>query len=475
MRFFLLLNLIIISASYAENKLSISKTVEQIIIDSKSKDCIVRKKSAMILGKYNSQIAMKALVNCLSDENDMVRNAALVSIMEKNYIPQYAKENIFYLLVDSNVHTRRLASSSLMKLYIPQINNRPNLCKIIKMALSDKDDIVRENMISNINYINFNIPNNILENALKDSNDNIKIVALNKILNYRNKKILLDTMIELSKSKNIIIKKTLLSSMRFLTKTNKFEEVIQTLIKDDDIGIKAEAISLALSKQILIDFETIKGILLSKQIEENLGVKIISYITIRKDNLIFFQNLLKDERVKYRSIVLSKIINSRYRKEIDIWSFLNDESIEVRKVASYAILKYNSKKNIDDLFDFINSPYSDVREFLVIYATKQEQSVCESLLLELLLDEDENVRLLVLSRIYNKQIKDWLNIIILALDEDSELICNLVVKILSKHFKVATYAEKISIEKAFNIFLDNPAKSPYLKTKIQTILLLKNK
>ncbi len=430
-----------------EQKSSVKKdtkasTIVKCLKDITDKSPIVRKKAAMIIGKYNTTETNNALVKALSDDDENVRNAALVSTMEKRITPRNAGEPIFLLLNDSNVHTRRLASSSLPRLIgsFYSLQRSKSFNKIIialTKAFADKDIIVRTNMINYSNFFLGIMPDKIFDSALKDSDDDIRIIALQKIIKARKINILLNNIVTLSKDKKPLIRKNLLVGLKGVRSTNKIKSVINNLLKDNNFDVSTEALILALKNHYSPDLQTIESRLFSPQLSQKKGLEIIGAIGINQDTLPLYKKLLSYEREEYKAVAIQKLSYSKFSYILNekVLKFLKEESYSIREIAGRVLLKNPQIIEFKTMLEFIESPYYDVRYLLISLSKNLNKENAEELLMELICDDNEKVRAGTISEIYRRKVTDWEDILIQSLEEESFIICQVSVYTLLNNLK----------------------------------------
>ncbi|MBP1583757.1 MAG: HEAT repeat domain-containing protein, partial [Victivallales bacterium] len=88
-------------------------TVRRCLEDLQSQDAAVRRRGALVVGKYDVPEAREALSRCLGDEDVQVRRSALVSLAEGHNLPEEVKMPVMRRLADADVEVRRLVSSML--------------------------------------------------------------------------------------------------------------------------------------------------------------------------------------------------------------------------------------------------------------------------------------------------------------------------------------------------------------------------
>ena len=174
------------------------ETIAKCLRDLKSEDVDARRRAAMVIGKYRTLATEMAVIQCLRDPDRQVRQSALVSLTEERFLPAAARMDVFRLLLDSDVHIRRLASAMIPEAsgvmirgpvqirgntVIQAGGNRSNddnaeALLILNQALDDEDFSVRRNVLAAARYFPEPLEPERLVKFFKDDSKEVRALAL---------------------------------------------------------------------------------------------------------------------------------------------------------------------------------------------------------------------------------------------------------------------------------------------------------
>ncbi len=470
-----------IFAGFADNKkiggennaLSEIETIKNCLIEVKSESSKIRRKAVMILGKYNTPEVLNALTITLNDNDKDVRYSAIVSLLEINIIQKNTLLPLFKLLLDSNVHARRLISSSLPKLFRNYIfgnlskDELKQITKCIIIAFSDSDNVVRMNMINYSDLFMISLPDKLLNNAINDKNRDIRILALKKIKEHKKYQIINNNMVKLAKDKDDIIRNNLSIYLKSMPKSYNLRDALKILIKDKNISIVGNVIIVSLQRNINISLEKIKSVLENPKLDVKIGSNIISLYNWDKSNISFLEKLLNENSAEYKITALQKLSICKFYNFTtkQYKNLLNDENFNIRNYTTI-ILRHNKFSDYKFIKKFIMSEYIDIRKAIIYLSNNLKESEAEDILMELIFDESDKIRVLVISEIHRRKINNWEDILIQSLEDSNIIISQTAVYSLIGHLKSK------KVKKALLIFIkETPHK--ILSKQIKNILIRK--
>ena len=416
-----------------------SETIEKCLIDLSSDSVETRKKAVMILGKYDRPVAFLNIIAALGDKHEKVRTSALVSLFEKRQLPTVALVPLLDLLGDENIHIRRLVSSSLNKLAMLMYQyNADELQKKTKRvfieAFSDSDSSVRYNMVKYYNSQFAEFAPNLLDGPLGDAQVKIRIAALQCIVSTGEYELLYKHMDKLVIDDDPTIRLNLAQGLSRAGANPKVFGVLRILLRDTQVNIAANAAVSLMNAQKQVDSELIEHLLNNPEIDTRVGVSLITELAGNKDgepNLILA--LLKHSKSEFRTAAfqVSRRVRGLQIPTKILLSAFDDESMKVRR--EVGMLIYTDRRiSIDDIADFSLSEYSDVRRDLVRCTSRFSSGDAELLLSDLLLDEDEQVRIAVLGEYSRRRIVGYQDILMLSLEDPNEKIQIAAVSLLMR-------------------------------------------
>jgi len=171
-----------------------AQTIAKCLADLKQDDVALRRRAAMVLGKYSVPVAQAAMVGCLGDPDDVVRQSALVALSEQRALPPGVQKPVIRLLVDPNVHIRRIASSLLrdvlgrarfrtIAVRPGQVRRPPSLLDaesrdLLNRALDDEDVIIKKNVLSLHSLAGGFLEKERLQKCFAEGDREVRVLAL---------------------------------------------------------------------------------------------------------------------------------------------------------------------------------------------------------------------------------------------------------------------------------------------------------
>ncbi len=225
----------------------------------------VRRRAALIIGKYPRAMATAALIAALDDTDAVVRRNALVSICENNAHLRLAGMAVLRRLTDDDVTVRRLASSVIPQslgvfisgdAYISpnaqitagsrkrSASEAEETQRLLTAALNDSDDAVRRNALLGIRYFPGIFDHATLEKFIDSTDAEIWSIALNLYaLRSDAPQDAIRKRLEerLAKTNDTSQRRIILNIVRS-TKLAVAEPLLRLLLKDESSQIRAEAL-----------------------------------------------------------------------------------------------------------------------------------------------------------------------------------------------------------------------------------------
>lgn len=413
------------------------ETIAKCLRDLKSEDSEIRKRAALILGKYEKKEAVAALISQLDDPVADVRRTALVSLLENNFIPSNASIRVLEMMADSDVHIRRLASSCvpqamIFNRFVRRLPNSqgsqkvsmlpPDAVKAIKAAFSDPDVIVRKNMITHFNYFTDLVSPETLANLLTDSDRDVRILALKQALLYLNPETL-PQLEKLARDPDRLIRLNLASGLSFQGGENSVK-ILRKLAADKDIQIAAEALISFLKIGRRPTSDLLISTLDNPELDPLQGQRIIATLpALGPEAEPILKKLLNSDRPEYRSEALKQYgLEFRDKLTFDqLLATLNDPSSQVREVAVQLLSNWPDIAP-EKLAPLVEHSKVEARVALVDICRRLPQKQAEPFVADLLLDDSDRVRKKALLQYVRRKMPDWFDIASQTLkDPDKEI------------------------------------------------------
>ena len=411
--------------SFAETE---NETISKCLTDLKSKDVDKRRRAVLILCKYQSSEVYQSLIPSLSDPDSKVRESVVIGFIESRMMMRNAAMPILRRLLDTNVHTRRMVSSTLL----PRITfylhgHREESTKILRKAIKDKDAIVRKNLINNYYTLRRNLSTADFSHLLADPSSEIRFLALTKLSQVLAFEDLTPYLDKLIVDKDKKIRAQILKSLGGFGVSGR--KYLTLMAKDEDTGIAARAMAYTRNEQYL---DAIFQIILSSASPSDLIVDLTQIIiNWNEKSQQFVYKLLEHADETRRFAALSAI--NRMRKTIPqktLLKLVGDDSSRVRKLSTSLLTQ--TKVSAKIVSSLALSDYKDVRAQalrLAVRNSADNSSMIEALY-DLMLDEEITIRVKALQAIWMCNAPDKYDIYSQSLTDSEPMIRDMAARML---------------------------------------------
>ena len=422
-----------------------SETIAKCLEDLKSDAVDVRKRAVLILGKYSNHLARSGVIRSLSDSNPDIRRSALVSLTEKPVTRDAAKP-MLKMIGDPDVHIRRIASS-----YIPEIlrgyggprffhlggssvgKSSEDLKKIITRAFIDIDTIVRKNMMTHYHYFREFLNKDTLKQLLNDSDREVRVLALNASVAVFQGREFIDIASSMSSDPDSTIRQRL-TEILANTNTPAAVEVLQKLTKDEEFEISTAAFLALFKRSDLSVYPELRKRLDSPKVSSQTVTNIIRLIPMMgNDGEQALVELINSPDPSLRHTAL-EVYGQSYGDKANVTmltELMTDQSKRIRETASRIFLRL-PEFVVEDLNALVTSPYADVRRTVLILSRRISTAQVKSVLMELILDDIIDIRILALQEVVQRRVDGWESIVELTLTDDTVEIQQKTVMLLLK-------------------------------------------
>ena len=429
---------------------SVDGTLNNAAVKLKSAKLEDRVGAAKLLGKYPGNDAGLMLIGALDDPSELVRRAALVSIVEhfNNGAPIYEQalaEKIFSTLADPDVEVRREVSALIPRL-VPglmrsgmeriQINGRTvfrslpgrlrdDLALLVEGGLLDSDSIVRQNILKHHYSLRIQIKPEVFGALLEDDDIGVLLVALDQVRMYAKQPAVFRKFEELSNHPDSGVRAKLAKTTLSLGRSfPEYRKVLRLLTNDrvDDIATLA-AVDLARLGERVSD-EMVARII--KYLSEARGLYgkaetlFYSLSALGKDGARVYQSLLSHSSPSMRSRAWERHLNlSQGWKSSSAWiPALEDRDLQVREAVIKTIRGRVQEINEKDLQYLIQHQHGDVRVLAAELLLVADKKLVEDCYFDLLIDDQSLVRSTTLRVLSNLRIEGWVSLHARSLNDD---------------------------------------------------------
>lgn len=437
----LLCSLTLFSQPAAEPVLqqNLAATVAQCLKDLQSDDLLTRRAAALLIGKYDSPEAKKALLNCLQDEDPGIRQSALVSLTEEEFrLPPETGAEILRLLSDPDVHVRRIASSLLdrasqgNRIVGANIIIRGNLQdnaqtqlplaeKYLNLALQDEDRSVRRNTLLAAGYFPGLLKADRLMPFLQEDSKELQVLALRALSRCREDKAVLAAQLEaLLHSPHAELRRELVNTAANFGEAGL--PLLQALAKDPQAAVRLPAIGILARDKSAENLALLKTAVLDENIPAELRSPLVSLLRLyAEQGRPVLEALLQSQSASLRQAALRILALPGGNEDFNPAPFLaalQDSSPENRRLAMSALRRNKTSLSRHQALALLKSKFADLRAFS--FQLVEDQALLLEMAPLAILDDEPALRRAALQVYARQKPEDYRDILIAALhDEDS--------------------------------------------------------
>ena len=429
---------------------TINGTLNQAAKKIKSNNLQERVGAAKLLGKYPGTQAGLLLIGALDDTSELVRRAALVSLVEhfNNGSPVYEQalaEKIFSKLADPDVEVRREVSALIPRL-VPglmrsgmeriQVNGRTvfrsipgrlreDLQRIVENGLLDPDSIVRQNVLKHHYPLRIQINPQTFGKLLGDKDSAVLLIALDQLRMYATLPGILPKVESLTLHPDIGVRSKLAKVALSIGRSfPEYRKVLRKMTNDDeheiatlaavDLARLGEGVSPEMIERIIQYLSQSRG-LYGKA--ENL---FYSLSVLGRDASRIYQSLLKHPSASMRAKAWERHLSMQEGwNSPALWiPALEDRDLQVRETVLALVRGRVEKIGEDDLRLLIRHNQGDVRALAAELLLVADEEVVEECYFDLLIDDQSLVRSTTLRALANLRFNDWVILHSRSLNDD---------------------------------------------------------
>ena len=416
------------------------QTIRKCLDDLDSEEVSVRRRAILLLSKYQDPKVTQALLKSLEDSSASVRLASLVGIVERDKL--WSKEvvqAVLYHLKDKDIHIRRLSSAHIQKLLFPYLlKNKDILTPEIKACLlsayRDPDPGIRKNMFDLYSYFRSFIPRKIMIDALKDEDRLIRIKALDICSRILSRNDFLKQVKSMTKDSDQLIRLHLLKLIQYKIPATMARPILDDLIHDQDFSVSTAARVLLFLHGNVQQAEELLKRLDNPRMDSKMAARFIYRLVSvlgRKKAKEELQNLMAHSNARYRALALQNYLLFFPDKEsMDILvRFFADPSQHVRRTATQIWLR-KKQYTSEQIEKVIMSSYMDVRRVGLTLANILARDYAKAVLMDLILDESNKIRLQALEIMMKRRINGWKTVIRQSLESPDPVVRSYLLKLI---------------------------------------------
>ncbi len=408
------------------------ETISKCLADLSSPSADVRRRAVLILGKYTNPGALSGIIQSLNDTDAGIRRSALVSLTERASLSSTSAEAILQRIDDPDVHIRRIVSSYLRQLLstyrvrparhsaTPAGPMSPALQQRLVNALRDADTVVRRNMVAHFSYLKFLLTSQHLVHLLGDTDREVRILALDAAKHVLDDATFIQLVSDLVHDSDRLIRLRL-AKILAKTRSTSATPLLRKLSTDEDFEVSTEALLALFTQRDFSHYSPLRQRLDDIRMDSTTASLVISqlrYFGVQGNTalveLIDHPNpTIKDKALQTYGQGMGGIA------DVDlILRCLQDASRPVRDTAGQILLRLKTPPRAA-IGTLASSNYADIRLLAVDLAHRLPGRFTAPVLLDLILDDDFEVRMAALSEIIRSRPAGWEQIIERTLDDDN--------------------------------------------------------
>ncbi len=423
----------------APARTSKAETILKATLDLRQGEEGARVGAAKLLGKYPGTSTSISLVGALEDPSPLVRRAAIVSLAEHAGVgyPMYELsllEKVFSKIGDQDVEVRREVSAMIPRLAgglmrsrmeVVEVNGRkvyrsfpaslrPDLYEMAQKAMLDEDAIVRQNLLKYYQYLRVNLPMEIFEKLLKDTDQGVLLTALSQLSSNAREPRIIRRIEELAEHADRGIRLKVIAVSRDCNRYDfRYRSILRKMTGDKDLEVASmAAVELARLGERLTSpvIERIKEYLLSARgMTAQVTTILYAVSAMGEDGVGIYRALTNHSSSRMRTVAWQRLLNlTSGWKNPSLWlPAMEDKDKAVRDAVLVSLRGRVAELNDSQMSALTLSKYSDVRVFAgQCLLTASEDSV-RDLGFELLIDEDEVVRSTAIRALGARKLPGW--------------------------------------------------------------------
>ena len=431
-----------------------AQTIEKCLRDLQSDDVDDRRRAAMIIGKYHTQITDAAVIRCLRDPDRQVRQSALVSLTEERYLPTQARMEIFRLLLDSDVHIRRLASSMIPEASGVMIrgpvqlngnmviragggrsdDDNAEILLILNQALDDKDFSVRRNVLAAARFFPQSLDPERLEKFFKDESNEVRVLALMSYGRaYLPEERTAKAIAPLVDDPDVSVRQEVARQAGRYAAHG--DAILAKLLEDKDIVVRVEAVRAYANHQNEQAFEPLKKTILDENVPSEYRRLLLPPLRdFGEQGMPVFESLLKGRNATMAAEAMNMLAINRSKKIKPAFfiSYLDSPQEDVRKGAMRALNILSRELSADDIKLIMKSKSHEGKMMGLRTSSRLEREDRIQLMQDACLDDDEDIRVYGLREIGLLRPEGWQELLLASMEDPSARIQMIAAEGLSR-------------------------------------------
>jgi len=415
------------------------ETIAKCLRDLKSPAVEDRRRAAMIIGKYRTPEAEQAILDCLTDQDAVVRQSALVALTEDRIFPPAARMPVFRLLRDPDVHIRRIASALIPEACGVSLGGPIAITSNITIragggrsddeteealaclnhALSDDDPSVRRNVLSGARFFPKPLAPAKIETFFADSDAEVRTLALiayTQVIGQEEERaVRLQT---LTQDPIPAVRQELARTAARLGGAGT--PILKSLLNDQDIAVRAEAVRQFAGQLDPDAFLPLSAMIHDRQLPTDLRKSLMPLLRVFPDKSgLVYEELLVQGPPELQAEALRAIgADQKESRPLDFFlPFMQSPSAPVRQTAATVITRRRQELTPEHIQTLITAKAAEARLLAVRACTTLPEPQRGEMLLDACLDADVAVRQQALLQIATFRPDGWQDVLLASLDD----------------------------------------------------------
>ena len=415
------------------------ETIAKCLRDLKSPTVEDRRRAAMIIGKYRTQEAEQAIIDCLSDQDAVVRQSALVALTEDRMFPPAARIPVFRLLRDPDVHIRRIASALIPEASGVSLSGpiaitgnitiragggrtddeTEEALACLNHALSDDDPSVRRNVLSGARFFPKPLSPAKIETFFADPDAEVRTLALiayAQVIGQEEERAV--RLQPLTQDPVPAVRQELARTASRLGGAGT--PILKSLLNDQNIAVRAEAVRQFAGQLDADAFPPLSAMIRDRQLPTDLRKSLMPLLRVFPDKSgPVYEELLAEGSPELQAEALRAIgANQAETRPIDFFlPFMQSPSAPVRQMAATVITRRRQELTPEHIQALMTAKAPEARLLAVRTCTTLPEPQRGEMLLDACLDADVAVRQQALLQIATFRPEGWQDILLASMDD----------------------------------------------------------
>ena len=417
------------------------ETIAKCLRDLKSPAVEDRRRAAMIIGKYRTPEAEQAVLDCLSDQDAVVRQSALVALTEDRRFPPAARMPVFRLLRDPDVHIRRIASALIPEASGVSLggpvaitgnitirtgggrtdDETEEALACLNLALGDDDPSVRRNVLNGARFFPKALAPAKIETFFADPDAEVRSLAL---ITYAQ---VIGQEAERAARLQPLVQDPVPAVRQELARTaarlgGAGTPILKNLLNDQDLAVRVEAVRQFAGQLDPDAFLPLRTMILDRQIPADLRKSLLTLLRVFPDKSgPVYEELLAQGPPELQAEAIRAIgADQAESRPLEFFlPFMQSPSAPVRQMAALVITRRRQELTPEHVQTLMTAKAAEARLLAVRVCSVLPEPRRGEMLLDACLDADATVRQQALLQLATFRPDGWQDILLASLNDSN--------------------------------------------------------